>query len=135
MIFQVDPNRSLPLFSQIMEGVQLAVATGRLKPGDRIPSIRDLSVDLRVNPNTVAKAYQELERSGLIEVRRGAGYFIATGSNGELSARERERILESQVEELLGRALELGFDPEAIKDEIDRKVRQRTDHKRPGDKP
>lgn len=119
MFIKIDPNRTLPIFTQIMEGVRLAVATGRLASGDRIPSIRDLAVELRVNPNTVAKAYQELERAGLVEVRRGMGYFVVGSMNGELSERERKSLLKSGVEELLGSALQLGYAPEEVKEAID----------------
>ena len=120
MFIKIDPNRALPIFSQIMEGVRLAVATGRIVPGERIPSIRDLAVETRVNPNTVAKAYQELERAGIVEVRRGMGYFVVGSINGQLSDRERMALLESRVEETLSAALELGFEPEEVKAVIDR---------------
>jgi GntR family transcriptional regulator len=120
MFIRIDPNRALPIFSQIMEGVRLAVATGRIVPGERIPSIRDLAVETRVNPNTVAKAYQELERAGIVEVRRGMGYFVVGSINGQLSDRERMALLESRVEETLSAALELGFEPEEVKAAIDR---------------
>ena len=119
MFIQIDPSRPLPLFSQIMEGVRLAAATGRIGPGDRIPSIRDLAVELRVNPNTVAKAYQELERLGVVETKRGLGYFVSSAINGSLAEREREELLASLVEELLSSALELGFGPEDVKSAID----------------
>ena len=126
MFIKIDPNRTLPIFSQIMEGVRLAVATGRLGSGDRIPSIRDLAVELRVNPNTVAKAYQELERAGLVEVRRGMGYFVVGSMNGELSERERRALLESSVDELLSSALQLGFPPEEVKETINRMTNKNT---------
>lgn len=114
MFLQIDPSRPLPIFSQIMEGVRLAVATGRVFAGERIPSIRDLAVELRVNPNTVARAYQELERSGLIESRRGMGYFVNAELNGSLADHERRKLLETRIEELLSAALELGFGPEDV---------------------
>jgi GntR family transcriptional regulator len=123
MFLKIDPNRTLPIFSQIMEGIRLAVATGRLGPGERIPSIRDLAVELRVNPNTVAKAYQELERAGLVEVRRGMGYFVVGSINGELSERERKTLLESNVDELLNTALQLGYAPDEVKETIDRRTK------------
>jgi len=113
VFIEIDPGRPVPIFSQIMEGVRLAVATGRLQAGSRIPSIRDLAVELRVNPNTVAKAYQELERSGMVEVRRGTGYFIANSDSQKIT-RERKQILESRIQELLSAALEMGFTPEQV---------------------
>jgi len=121
MFLRIDPNRPQPIFAQIVEGVRLAVATERIRPGNRIPSIRDLAVELRVNPNTVAKAYQELERSNVVQVQRGMGYFVSESVNGEIGVRERKGLLESRVETLLSEALELGFGPEEIKKLIDQK--------------
>ncbi len=120
MYLKIDTNRSLPLFSQIMEGIRLAIATGRLKSGDRIPSIHDLAVENRINPNTVARAYMELERAGVLEVRRGFGHFVAQANDGELADQERRELLLGRVEELLTSALELGFGPEEVKSAIDR---------------
>lgn len=124
MFIKIDPNRPFPIFTQIMEGVRVAVATGRVKGGDRIPSIRDLAVELRVNPNTVAKAYQELERDGLVETRRGMGYFVSASNNGQLPMRERRALLDSRVAELLSAALELGFTAEDVKQGIDRYLKE-----------
>jgi len=74
---QVDPRCPTPVYQQIVDGIKAAVAAGWLKPGDRLPSVRDLAVSLAINHNTVAKAYQELERSRVIEVVRGRGTFVA----------------------------------------------------------
>ncbi|WP_206830208.1 GntR family transcriptional regulator [Alicyclobacillus fructus] len=74
---QVDPRSPTPVYQQIVDGIKAAVAAGWLQPGDRLPSVRDLAVSLAINHNTVAKAYQELERSRVIEVVRGRGTFVA----------------------------------------------------------
>jgi GntR family transcriptional regulator len=128
MYLTIDPSRSLPIFAQIMEGIRLAIATGRLKSGDRIPSVRDMAVETRVNPNTVARAYMDLERAGVIETKRGLGYFVTSCLNGELAGRERRVLLDRRVEELLTAALELGFNPEDVKDAIDRNVEKLHKH-------
>lgn len=122
MFLKIDTNRSLPLFSQIMEGIRLAIATGRLKSGDRIPSVRDMAVETRVNPNTVMRAYMELERAGVIETKRGLGFFVTSALNGTLADKERRELLDRRVEELLSSALDLGFRPEDVKEAIDRNV-------------
>ncbi len=122
MYLKIDTNRSLPLFGQIMEGIRLAIATGRLKSGDRIPSIHDLAVDNRINPNTVARAYMELERAGVIQVKRGFGHFVTEALNGDLADQERRELLLGRVEELLTSALELGYGPEDVKAAIDHHV-------------
>jgi GntR family transcriptional regulator len=124
MFLKIDPDRSLPIFMQIIEGVRLAVATGRVRPGERIPSIRDLAVEIRVNPNTVARAYLELDRAGVIETKRGLGYFVSAETNGSLAEHERQEILEDRVKDLLRAATDLGFKPEEVKAVIDRKFKK-----------
>ncbi|SIT03535.1 GntR family transcriptional regulator [Alicyclobacillus vulcanalis] len=89
MWLQVDPRAPTPVYQQIVDGVKAAVAAGWLAPGDRLPSVRDLAVALAVNHNTVAKAYQELERSRVIEVIRGRGTFVTRPSRTPPDAAER----------------------------------------------
>lgn len=76
MWFQVNPRSPLPMYQQVVDAVKAAVAKGMLKPGDRLPPVRELAVHLTINHNTAAKAYQELERDHVIEVVRGRGTFI-----------------------------------------------------------
>ena len=72
-VLAVDPHDSTPIYAQLERGVRAAIATGRLKPGDQLPTVRQMAVDLQVNANTVARVYVELERSGVIETKRGVG--------------------------------------------------------------
>src|SRR5262249_22037691 len=72
----IDPSSPVPLHAQIAEAVQLAIATGELSPGEQLPTVRQLSVELRVNSNTVARVYAELERVGVLETCRGRGTFV-----------------------------------------------------------
>jgi GntR family transcriptional regulator len=76
MFLSVDPHSGLPLYRQIMDQVRRMIVAGRLVPGDRLPSVRDLAVTLQINPLTVGKAYGELEREGTVEMRRGLGMFV-----------------------------------------------------------
>ena len=76
-VFRIDPSDALPLWKQIEDGVRRLVAAGRLAPGAELPSVRDVARDLRVNPATVAKAYQRLKDAGVVETRRGEGTFVA----------------------------------------------------------
>ncbi len=78
MFFQVDPRSQIPIWEQIVNQIKELVLKGILTPGDKIPSVRELASHLIVNPNTVSKAYQELERQGVIETMRGRGTFICT---------------------------------------------------------
>ncbi|MCB9769373.1 MAG: GntR family transcriptional regulator [Candidatus Omnitrophica bacterium] len=122
MFIEIDLNKPVPIFNQIMDGVRLAVATGRIVPGDRIPSIRDLAVELRVNPNTVAKAYQELERSGLVSVKRGMGYFVSESDNGQVSQRERHALFTNLVDDLLASGIALGLDAGELRRLIEKRL-------------
>jgi GntR family transcriptional regulator len=72
----VDPSSGLPVYRQIMDQVRRTIASGRLAPGERLPSIRELAATLQINPLTVGKAYGELERGGFIEMRRGLGMYV-----------------------------------------------------------
>lgn len=86
----LDPKNPLPLHAQISELLQLRIARGELTPGDRLPTVRQLAVDLRVNSNTVARVYAELERRGVLVTKRGSGSFVAdTVSDAPAAARER----------------------------------------------
>lgn len=77
MWLHINPRSGVPVYQQVVDGIKEAVAKGALLPGDRLPSVRDLTVELEINHNTVAKAYQELERHHIIEVIRGRGTFVA----------------------------------------------------------
>ena len=77
MQVSIDPGDARPIYVQIMDEIRRAVVLGTLRPEDPLPSVRQLAVDLRVNPNTVAQAYRELERAGVVYVRRGQGSFVA----------------------------------------------------------
>ena len=83
MQVSIDPGDARPIYVQIMDEIRRAVVLGTLRPEDPLPSVRQLAVDLRVNPNTVAQAYRELERAGVVYVRRGQGSFVSQVSPGE----------------------------------------------------
>src|SRR4051812_6852590 len=76
MLFRPNPSSGVPIYLQLMEQVKHGVETGSLRPGDQLPGIRRVAEDLVINPNTVAKAYRELEHAGVVELRQGAGAFI-----------------------------------------------------------
>jgi GntR family transcriptional regulator len=104
--FHIDPSAGVPVYLQIVNQVKHAVASGVLQPEEQLPSIRDAATSLTINPNTVAKAYQELEAAGVIVTAKGRGTFVArTGST--LIKGERERVLTRLVDQVMVEALHL----------------------------
>jgi GntR family transcriptional regulator len=77
VLFRINPHSGVPLYLQLIEQVRHAIESGALRPGDQLPGIRKVAEDMVMNPNTVAKAYREMEHAGLIVLRHGAGAFIA----------------------------------------------------------
>jgi len=79
MVFRIDPRSGVPLYLQLIEQLRHAIEIGALRTGDQLPGMRKLAEELVMNPNTVAKAYREMEHAGLIELRHGAGAFVTVG--------------------------------------------------------
>jgi GntR family transcriptional regulator len=105
---QITPGSASPIFRQIVDQVRLAAATGRLVEGDQLPSVRTLADRLLVNPNTIAKAYTELSREGIIDSQQGRGAFVAK-SRQVYTKSERLRRLEPLLEALATEGVALGF--------------------------
>jgi GntR family transcriptional regulator len=108
-IVSLDSADPTPIYAQLERGVRAAIATGRLRPGDQLPTVRQLAVDLQVNANTVARVYAELERAGVIETKRGVGSFITATPAQAHPPRERERRLRGFVTRVLADADAVGF--------------------------
>ena len=92
-IVSVDPRDATPIYAQLERGLRAGIATGKLRPGDQLPTVRQLAVELKVNANTVARVYVELERAGVIETRRGVGSFVSATPAQAHPPREHERRL------------------------------------------
>lgn len=105
---QVDASDATPIHAQLERGIRVAIATGTLRPGDKLPTVRQLAVDLRVNANTVAKVYAYLERTGAVETRRGVGTFVA-GGNGDRHQEARDAALRGLALKTLADGARLGF--------------------------
>jgi GntR family transcriptional regulator len=118
---QIATGSSVPIYRQIMDGFRQAIANGRLALGDQLPSVRALAERLLLNPNTVARAYGELAREGIIEPRHGRGVFVARRRQVYTKA-ERSRRLERAVEAMLAEALLLDFDRDEILESVNRKI-------------
>lgn len=109
MQIHIHAQDGVPIYLQIVQQVKYLVASGRLQPGEELPSIRVLAEQLLVNPNTIARAYRELETAGVVEKRRTAGTFIAE-SGSPLARKERLKLLNERVDQLLVEASQMGFE-------------------------
>ena len=114
MFERIDPRSPTPIYAQIAERVRVAVACGELTKGDGLPSVRALATRLRVNPATIVQAYRELEQEKLVELRQGAGSFIADVPS-ETRARERTAAAKRVVRDMMAAAARLGIGREDIK--------------------
>src|SRR5687767_9180607 len=108
-IVTIDARDATPIYAQLERGLRAAIATGRLRPGDQLPTVRQFAVELRVNANTVARVYAELERAGVIETRRGVGSFISATPAQAHPPREHERRLHAFVTRVLADAARAGL--------------------------
>jgi GntR family transcriptional regulator len=108
MLFRTNPSSGVPIYLQLMEQVKHAIETAALRPGDQLPGIRPLAEELVINPNTVAKAYRELEHEGVIELRHGAGAFVAGQARARKltdAIRAGQTIVSAAVEKLRARGV------------------------------
>lgn len=119
MFISIDASSDVPIFRQIVQQIKTAVAMGRLQPEDPLPSVRQLAVDLAVNPNTVARAYLDLEIEGVIYKRQGAGTFVST-QGLKVSKNERRRVLSELMEKALVEGVNLGLDEEELRESFER---------------
>jgi GntR family transcriptional regulator len=110
---KIDPADGVPIYRQIVNQIRYSVASGLLEPGEELPTIRALALTLRVTPNTIVKAYEELESAGVVQKRHGSGTFVS-GERTRLADRERRRIIEQRIDALLAEAHHLGFSLEEL---------------------
>jgi len=116
----IDLADGVPIYRQIVNQVKYLVASGLLQPGEELPPIRTLALQIKVTPNTIVKAYDELESSGIVHKRQGSGTFVSEGRQ-QMARRERQRIIEQRIDALLAEAHQLNF----TADDILRIVRER----------
>ncbi len=108
MDFSIDPKSGVPFYRQIIERVKYGIARGLLAPGDQLPTVRQLAADLSVNPNTVIRAYREMEIEGVLDTQQGSGTFVGD-HRPEIDELERSRMLDQIITEFLARASNYGL--------------------------
>ncbi len=113
MYISVDPKSSTPLYVQIKEQMRLAVAGGAVKPGEQVPTVRDLATQLRINLNTVARAYREMQSEGLLTSRQGSGTFVSPEAQAISQAASRRMVREMLVE-IAATARSLQIEPDDL---------------------
>ena len=121
MIPSIDIHSSVAVYVQIENHVQFAIASGRLKPGDQLPSVRELSERLNVNPNTVAKAYRDLEVMGLLYTRRGMGVFVNKGIESKCREDCRKRII-GRLHEVVAEAKAAGMTSKEVQEIVEKSL-------------
>lgn len=125
MILRVDAQSPEPIFEQVAFQVKSAVARGELEANDKLPSVRELAKELAINPNTVARAYEALERDGVIVRRQGSGCFV-TGETSGLRLEERRKRLDQLVHRAVTEAFHLGLDVEDVRAALERHLKRQT---------
>ncbi|MBZ5558004.1 MAG: GntR family transcriptional regulator [Acidobacteriia bacterium] len=113
-IVSIDPRDRTPIYAQLDRALRAAIATGRLQPGEQLPTVRQLAVDLEVNANTVARVYAELERAGILETQRGVGSFVSATPAQAHPPREHDRRLRAFVTRVQADAHAAGFDLDEV---------------------
>jgi GntR family transcriptional regulator len=117
-VFQINTSHPMPIHAQLERSIRFAIATGKLREGDQLPTVRQLAVDLRINANTVAKVYAELERAGIVETRRGIGTFVSAQSLKVESRHRQEKQLRDLVDHFVAEAAAHGYSLDDLLDHL-----------------
>ena len=125
-LLSIDPRDRTPIYAQIEHALRAAIATGRLQTGEQLPTVRELAVELSVNANTVARVYAELERTGILETRRGVGSFVAATRADARSADETARRLDAFVTRVLADAAAAGLAPDDLIAALNERLERRS---------
>ena len=118
LVLNIDSAHPTPLYHQLERAIRFAITTGKLAVGDQLPTVRQLAVDLRINANTVAKVYLELERAGVVETRRGVGTFVKARHFEATRDKDREREMRELEDHFLEKASHLGFSARKAADHL-----------------
>ncbi len=119
MDLRIDPDSTVPIYLQIVHAIKHQVATGRLKPGEQLPTVRELATTLRINPNTVARAYDQLDTDHVITTQQGRGTYVRERPNDVHLSRVRQEQLKAMIDGMIGQALSTGYAPDEIREMFD----------------
>lgn len=117
-MFYINPADPTPLYAQLTRAIQFAIATGKLRIGEQLPTVRQMAVDLKINANTVAKVYAELERAGIVETRRGVGTFVCARHFEAKQKRQHENELRDFADRVVAEAGAMGFSLDDLIDQF-----------------
>ena len=119
MEIRIDPDSAVPIYLQVVHAIKHQVATGRLKPGEQLLTVRELATTLRINPNTVARAYDQLDSDSVITTQQGRGTYVREHPDNVHLTRLRQEQLKAIIDNGVGKALSMGYTAEEIKDAFD----------------
>lgn len=123
MLPAIDPKSGVPLYIQLQEEIKALIVKGAYPPGEQLPTVRQLAVDLRINSNTVARAYSELEREGIISTHQGRGTFVC-GLPEIIKSEVKEQQLDGLLERLLADAYVLGYQAQEVFSRLEQKIKR-----------
>jgi GntR family transcriptional regulator len=124
MFFQIDFNDALPIYDQVVRQVKFAVAGGAVKEGEMVPSVRELARELTINPNTVARAYRQLQDDGVLDAVRGTGLVVADGANRRCRE-ERIELIRARLQQVFVEAKQSGIDPSKLRSLVEKQLSQK----------
>ncbi len=124
MNIRIDPDSSVPIYLQIVDAIKHAVATGGLSPGEQLPTVRELAAELRINPNTVARAYDQLDQDRVISTQQGRGTFVREHPDQDHLTRIRREQLNAILHTSIGRALSMGYTAQEVRDTFERQMEE-----------
>ncbi len=117
-MFYINPTDPMPLYAQLQRGIQFAITTGKLRIGEQLPTVRQMAVNLKINANTVAKVYAELERTGIVETRRGVGTFVCARHFDAKQKRQHGNELRDFADRVVAEAGAMGFSLDDLVDQL-----------------
>ena len=124
LLIEIDAKSGVPVYIQLKEGLKLLILKGIYAQGAKLPTVRQMAVELRINSNTVARSYSELEREGIISTQQGRGTFVCTIPTG-MENNEKEKELDKLLEKFITDTLSLGFNEEYVLEKLANKIKEK----------